>query len=315
MRVIYSMFLGTINRKRPLIIESTIPILLLVNINMSFVGLTRLKYLKLDTALGWEIVLNSAFTSLTRRLKHLDLADLHPLHQVSQCTTEVVCLKLSGQISGECWTKDTTPSHTLFECCKVGRNSVIPPYSGWRLQVLAWTLQIIERKCFRHCPLGYTKFISKSGFVYFVIRYHSDVIRRLGERRLKEDWSERDWLQAVPVPHATSLRFSNYEAVRQDHFPFALEDCGGLQELYWSGQAVHMKQLDALNGISMSQMTRMSLSSSRWKYNTSHASISLDTIHRRDGALAHFHNLRILKIENCSCSSPGLLTYLLPLMW
>ena len=281
-------------------------ILVFITIKISIAGLVRLKHFELTTSAGWAVSMNTAFSYLTSRLQHLELNCLHPLRQVSvlKCCWLFSFIRSKWAISAgreaqkPCFWRDFNVNDVSLLQCRFFKTDIIVIHA-YIHESLGKSFQYNFLDCFM---------LQASSWSDFVVRcYQSHAHRQ------PNGWCNWHFhLQAIPVPHATCLTFSNHENLRQDHFPFILEDSLGLRSLSWSGRAAHLKQLEMLNRISLSHLTRMSLSSSYGRDDTSSASISLDTHLQR--AFVHLHSLRDLVIKNCRLTASGLLVCLLPLV-
>ena len=117
-------------------------------------------------------------------------------------------------------------------------------------------------------------------------------------------------VQAIPVPQVTFLSLANREAVGLNQFPFSVENTSRLQKLWWSGQAIHLKQLKALNKSVLASLRDMSLFLEFIHDEPKHG---LYTGSRPAGAFHYMQNLRSLTIRNYTLANPELLDTLLPL--
>ena len=212
------------------------------------------------------------------------------------------------RVSRECWKRGTEPClERSSQFCCLSCRSMLGSYQRWWLSLSRmYLVKNFEQNASRYFLLGCLKLIRS------VVRYHGGHAHDFNRKQERYKW--HFWVQAIPVSHASTLSFCNDKHLRQEHFPFVLEDTRGLQDLCWSGHAAHLKQLEILNRISLSHLTRMSVSSSCGEHDSCFASIRLGTTLGRDGALVNLCNLRELNIRNCSATASGLLSCLLPLV-
>ena len=117
-------------------------------------------------------------------------------------------------------------------------------------------------------------------------------------------------IQAIPVPQAKSLDFTNDRDGRLHDFPFVIEESVNLQKLTWSGQGIHVRQLKALKKSHLHRLEELSLT---LETSSCDPTLDLHKTQREVRVLACLQNLRRLSINNFTLAGPGLLEAFLPL--
>ena len=112
--------------------------------------------------------------------------------------------------------------------------------------------------------------------------------------------------QVIHMPQARSIGFTNCDTFSQEHFPFVLENCHELQDLYWSGQVVHMKQLKAFEKAVLPDLRTLSLHLKNYN------SVRILEMQRIFGGLTSVQNLQRLSIQSYTTAGPGLFESFLP---